>query len=85
MEDYENEKIYQPLENKLLSKLKNNKKQKGFYAFNLNVALTNAVKNIGYRFPTPIQRKTIPEILSGFNIIANSRTGNLYHYYFRFW
>jgi superfamily II DNA/RNA helicase len=82
MEDYENDnkQMYQPQENKLIKRLKSNKQQKGFYAFNLNNNLINAIKTIGYRFPTPIQRKTIPEILSGFNLIVNSRTGNFLIY-----
>lgn len=56
--------------------LKNNKKAKGFRAFNLNENIINAIKKIGYKFPTPIQRRTIPDIISGFNIIAHSRTGS---------
>jgi superfamily II DNA/RNA helicase len=56
-------------------RLKNKKKQKGFYAFNLEQNLIQAIKYIGYRFPTPIQRRTIPEAMSGFNLIAHSRTG----------
>ena len=53
-----------------------NKKAKGFRAFNLNEKLITSIKKIGYKFPTPIQRKTIPEILSGINVIAHSRTGS---------
>lgn len=52
------------------------KKAKGFRAFNLNENLITAIKKIGYKFPTPIQRKTMPDILSGFNVIAHSRTGS---------
>jgi len=52
------------------------KKAKGFRAFNLNEKLIQSIKKIGYKFPTPIQRKTIPEILSGINVIAHSRTGS---------
>jgi ATP-dependent RNA helicase DDX54/DBP10 len=55
---------------------KKEKKAKGFRAFDLNNSLIEAIKKIGYRFPTPIQRKTIPNILSGFNVIAHSRTGS---------
>ena len=54
----------------------NNKKAKGFRAFHLNEQLYQGIKNIGYKNPTPIQRKVVPEILSGFNIIAHSRTGS---------
>jgi ATP-dependent RNA helicase DDX54/DBP10 len=52
------------------------KKAKGFRAFNLQQNILEAILRIGYKFPTPIQRKTIPEIISGFNVIAHSRTGS---------
>ena len=35
-----------------------------------------AVLNKGYKFPTPIQRKSIPLILEGENIVAMARTGS---------
>jgi len=54
----------------------NNKQKKGFRAFNLNEELLNAIFKLGYKYPTPIQRRVIPEALNGFNIIANSRTGS---------
>ena len=55
---------------------KNNKKAKGFKAFHLTEELYQGIKLIGYKNPTPIQKKIIPEIMSGFNIIAHSRTGS---------
>jgi superfamily II DNA/RNA helicase len=57
--------------------LKNNKKAKGFRTFNLDENLIDAIKKIGYKFPTPIQRKAIPPITSGYNVIAHSRTGKI--------
>jgi superfamily II DNA/RNA helicase len=57
---------------------KNAKKAKGFRAFNLGENLIESIKKIGYKFPTPIQRKAIPPILSGFNVIAHSRTGTYF-------
>ena len=72
MEDYQ-EKI----EHKDIGlKQKNDKKAKGFRAFNISHNLVEAIKKIGYKFPTPIQRKAIPQIISGFNVIAHSRTGS---------
>lgn len=53
-----------------------NKKAKGFRAFNVKENIIQAIKQIGYKFPTPIQRRTIPDIISGFNVIAHSRTGS---------
>jgi ATP-dependent RNA helicase DDX54/DBP10 len=62
--------------NKYVKLLENKKKAKGFRTFNLNDNIMEAIKRIGYKFPTPIQRKTIPDIMSGFNVIAHSRTGS---------
>ena len=47
-----------------------------FESFNLSPELFKAVKRKGYNLPTPIQRKAIPVILEGFNIIAMARTGS---------
>ena len=55
---------------------KKTKKAKGFKVFHLTEEIYQGIKNIGYKNPTPIQKKIIPEIMSGFNIIAHSRTGS---------
>jgi ATP-dependent RNA helicase DDX54/DBP10 len=47
-----------------------------FANYNLSVPLLKAIKNKGYNLPTPIQRKAIPAVLQGFNIIAMARTGS---------
>lgn len=54
------------------------KKVKGgsFEAFNLSSEVYKAIKKKGYNMPTPIQRKAIPIIMEGFNIIAMARTGS---------
>lgn len=61
-----------------LIKKENQSKQskKGFNKFNLNKDIILNILKMGYKIPTPIQRKVIPELLSGFNIIAKSRTGS---------
>jgi len=51
-------------------------KASGFSAFNLNEDLITAIRQKGYNFPTPIQRKAIPQIIEGHNIIAMARTGS---------
>lgn len=71
--EMQNEFEEQPSFNNKPAKIK---KAKGFRAFNLNEKLILSIKKIGYKFPTPIQRRTIPEILSGVNVIAHSRTGS---------
>jgi ATP-dependent RNA helicase DDX54/DBP10 len=47
-----------------------------FESFNLSQEIFRAVKKKGYNMPTPIQRKAIPVIMEGFNIIAMARTGS---------
>lgn len=36
----------------------------------------NAIKKLGYKLPTPVQRKAIPEILAGHDVVAMARTGS---------
>lgn len=52
------------------------KKAKGFRSFSLCNEIIEGIKRMGYKNPTPIQRKAIPSIMSGFNVIAHSRTGS---------
>ena len=47
-----------------------------FASYNLSVPVLKAIKAKGYNLPTPIQRKAIPAILQGFNVIAMARTGS---------
>lgn len=48
----------------------------GFAAFNLSPNIIKAIRGKGYNQPTPIQRKAIPSIMQGFNLIAMARTGS---------
>lgn len=47
-----------------------------FANYNLCQEILKAIKTKGYNMPTPIQRKAIPAIMQGFNIIAMARTGS---------
>lgn len=49
--------------------------QQSFENFKLNRQLLNAIADVGYTLPTPIQRKAIPPILSGQDIIGVAQTG----------
>ncbi|OIR57705.1 MAG: ATP-dependent RNA helicase Dbp10 [Amphiamblys sp. WSBS2006] len=51
------------------------KGKKGFYGMGLEKSLLNSVLGYGYKTPTPIQRKAIPAILKGGDVIAAARTG----------
>ena len=52
------------------------KKAKGFRSFSLSNDIIEGIRRLAYKNPTPIQRKCIPSIMSGFNVIAHSRTGS---------
>ncbi|KAL2100423.1 hypothetical protein ACEWY4_004817 [Coilia grayii] len=56
-----------------------NKKQKksgGFQSMGLSFPVYKGVMKKGYKVPTPIQRKTIPVILDGKDVVAMARTGS---------
>ena len=48
----------------------------GFQSYNLSPGLFRAIQQKGYSLPTPIQRRAVPIILQGFNVIAMARTGS---------
>lgn len=52
------------------------KKSGGFQALGLSPAVHQSVMRKGYRVPTPIQRKAIPPILAGQDVVAMARTGS---------
>ncbi|KAI4262149.1 MAG: hypothetical protein L6R42_002665, partial [Xanthoria sp. 1 TBL-2021] len=52
------------------------KKGGGFQAMGLNANLLKAITRKGFSVPTPIQRKTIPLILDGQDVVGMARTGS---------
>ena len=46
-----------------------------FSKLGLSTPIVQAVTELGYHQPTPIQQKAIPAILSGKNVIAAAQTG----------
>ncbi|XP_018562547.1 ATP-dependent RNA helicase DDX54 [Anoplophora glabripennis] len=52
------------------------KKGGGFQSMNLNFNVLKGIIKRGYKQPTPIQRKTIPLILEGRDVVAMARTGS---------
>ena len=46
-----------------------------FEQFKLNRQLLNAVDDLGYKVPTPVQEKTIPLVLAGHDMIGIAQTG----------
>ncbi|KAJ0988260.1 hypothetical protein J5N97_006616 [Dioscorea zingiberensis] len=51
-------------------------KSGGFESLGLSPEVYRGVRRKGYRVPTPIQRKTMPLILSGSDVVAMARTGS---------
>lgn len=47
-----------------------------YQALGLNQEICRAMQAAGYNFPTPIQRKVIPNILAGEDVVAMARTGS---------
>lgn len=62
----------------LKRRVKEKKKAKsgGFESLGLSPNVFRGIKRKGYRVPTPIQRKTMPLILSGADVVAMARTGS---------
>ena len=52
------------------------KKGGGFQAMGLGATLLKAIAKKGFAVPTPVQRKTVPLILSGKDVLGAARTGS---------
>jgi ATP-dependent RNA helicase DDX54/DBP10 len=42
----------------------------------LNIGILKAISRKGFSVPTPIQRKTIPLVLEGMDVVGMARTGS---------
>ena len=49
--------------------------QAEFQAFSLHPALMQAVDELGYESPTPIQARAIPALMSGRDVLGQAQTG----------
>lgn len=54
----------------------NKKNQGGFQAMGLSEEVYRGVAKMGFRNPTPVQRKSLPVILSGVDTVVMARTGS---------
>ncbi|GBP17467.1 ATP-dependent RNA helicase DDX54 [Eumeta japonica] len=52
------------------------KKSGGFQSMGLSFPVLKGISKRGYKQPTPIQRKTIPLVLEGKDVVAMARTGS---------
>merc|ERR1719445_2467547 len=60
----------------MLSQNRKKKKSGGFQSMGLSHEVLRGALVKGYRVPAPIQRKTIPVILEGKDVVAMARTGS---------
>ncbi|KAF2472144.1 ATP-dependent RNA helicase DBP10 [Lindgomyces ingoldianus] len=69
---------HQAASNRKASNLKGKtvKKGGGFQAMGLNTALLKSITRKGFSIPTPIQRKAIPLVLDGQDVVGMARTGS---------
>ena len=56
--------------------MKKKAKSGGFESLGLSPEIFRGVKRKGYQVPTPIQRKTLPLVLAGHDVVAIARTGS---------
>lgn len=77
-EELEDEFESEQKESKKLVKSANRKGKKsgGFQSMGLSHPLFKAILHMGYKIPTPIQRKSIPLLLEGGDVVAMARTGS---------
>ncbi|KAM4809827.1 ATP-dependent RNA helicase DDX54 [Rhinophrynus dorsalis] len=66
------------LDTRQMVRAQNKKKKKsgGFQSMGLSYPVYKGVMKKGYKVPTPIQRKVIPVILDGKDVVAMARTGS---------
>jgi ATP-dependent RNA helicase DDX54/DBP10 len=64
------------MKQRIIQQNRKKKKSGGFQSMGLSHAVMKGVLRKGYKVPTPIQRKTIPLILDGKDVVAMARTGS---------
>ncbi len=63
------------IESQLLEVSKGDHNENGFLDFGFNQSILNALKNKGYKNPTPIQKAAIPELMLGRDLLGQAQTG----------
>lgn len=58
---------------------RSSKAKTGFQAMGLSFNMLKGITKRGYKIPTPVQRKTIPLILEGRDVVAMAKTGTSIH------
>ena len=78
MSDEDSSSDLENAETRELVKIQNRKHKKsgGFQSMGLSHGIFKGIFRRGYKIPTPIQRKCIPRILDGKDVLAMARTGS---------
>lgn len=71
-----NLRVSSKAEQRRQEKQKKKAKSGGFESLGLSPNVFRGIKRKGYKVPTPIQRKTMPLILAGHDVVAMARTGS---------
>lgn len=74
--EFPDDAVISSSQHKREKKKSKNKKSGGFETLGLSLPIFRAIKRKGYQVPTPIQRKTLPLILAGHDVVAMARTGS---------
>jgi ATP-dependent RNA helicase DDX54/DBP10 len=56
--------------------LKKKAKAGSFQAMGLNIEVYKGINRMGYKVPTPVQRKALPIVLAGMDCVCMARTGS---------
>ena len=76
MDEVQDEEERKEMQSMMIKQNQKKKKSGGFQSMGLSQEAFRGVIKKGYRVPTPIQRKTIPLILEGRDLVAMARTGS---------
>lgn len=75
-EEDEEEKFELDMRQMIVNQNRKKKKSGGFQVMGLSFSVFKGIIKKGYKVPTPIQRKAIPMILDGKDVVAMARTGS---------
>ncbi|KAJ2383150.1 ATP-dependent RNA helicase dbp10, partial [Coemansia sp. RSA 2603] len=75
-EDMSDDSDEESIQRSLVAHNRKKKKSGGFQSMGLHPPLFRAIMNKGFKVPTPIQRKTIPVIMQGRDVVGMARTGS---------
>lgn len=76
IEDGEGENFELSVKQMMVNQNRKKKKSGGFQVMGLSYSVFKGIMKKGYKVPTPIQRKAIPLVMDGKDVVAMARTGS---------